>query len=244
MAIPLTTRFIQVFSSPGKLFSGLGEDGAKDPPQTGWWLPLLITTLLGIGLSILLFGKVDFVAAMEEVLSANPKIPAGQVDKIAEVAAKWSRAIAFAGGIIGPAVAYFGYAVYWWLVVNLFKKPLNYMTTLSLYAWTDLIHLPGMILAAVAVVRAESFTSFKELMALSPGSPLFFMGDLSGVSIELATLLSKFDLFSIAHIAYIALGISALTGLSKTRALLMGYAPWLLVSVAPAAIKFLLASHS
>ena len=131
-----------------------------------------------------------------------------------------------------------------WLVINLFKKPLNYMTALSLYAWTDLIHLPGVLIAAVTVVRAESFSSFKELMALSPGSPLFFMGDLSGVSMELATLLSKFDVFTIAHIAYVALGVSAITGLSKGRALLVGYAPWLLVSVAPAAIKLLLASHS
>lgn len=244
MSTPLTTRFIQVFSSPARLFEGLREDGTKEPPKTGWWLPLLVMTLLGIVFSLVLFGKVDFLAAMEEVLSANPKIPANKVDQIAEVAAKWSRAIAFAGGVVGPALAYFGYSLYWWLAVNVFKKPLNYISALSLYAWTDLIHLPGILLAAVAVVRAESFTSFKELLALSPGSPLFFMGDLSSCSMELATLLSKFDLFTIAHIAYIALGISALTGLSKTKALLVGYAPWLLASVAPAAIKLLLANHS
>lgn len=244
MAIPLTTRFIQVFSAPAKLFAGLREDGAKDPPKTGWWLPLVVMTVLGIVFAVLLFGKADFVAAMEEALSANPKIPASQVDQIAEMAAKWTRAVTFVIIVAGPAMAYFGYAVYWWLVLNLFKKPLNYMTALSVYAWTDLIHLPVFLLASVAVIRAESFTSFKDLMALSPGSPLFFMGDLSGVSMELAGLLVKFDLFTIVHIAYIALGISAITGLSKTRALLVGYVPWLLVNVAPAAIKLMLASHS
>jgi hypothetical protein len=240
----LTVRFKQVFTSPASLFAGLNEDGDKDPPKTGWWLPLATITILSVGISVLLFSKVDFVAAMEEVLSANPKIPSGQVDQIAEVAAKWTRAMTFAGGIIGPALAYFGFAVYWWLAVNLFKKPISYAKALSLYAWTDLIHLPGILIAAVAVVRAESFTSFKELMALSPGTPLFFMGDISGLSMELATLLSKFDIFTIAHIAFVALGISAITGLKKWQALSLGFAPWLLASVAPAAIKLLLAQHS
>lgn len=237
-AEPWSRRFLQVFHAPSQLFSSL-----KSGPDA-WWAPFALITVVGIAISLLTIGgKIDWSSSLEEAILAGGKVPAGQAADIAEKMAGIYKGIGRVAVFLGTTFAYVLYSLYLWIIVNLCKRPVSYAKCFALYAWTDLVNLPKLIGMGALAFGVEQFTSFKQLTALSLGSPLCYIRDLDSVSFAAFGVLSKFDLFQLVHLVYIGFGVSALTGMKRPQAVLLALLPWLLSALFALGSFLLHSSH-
>lgn len=220
---PWPRRFLLVFYAPSRLFASLRQG------PDAWWAPLLLITAISATVSLLIIGpKIDWASSLEEAILSSGKVPGGQA---AEIADKMSGAYKFFGyliGIAGPVIAYLFFALYLWIVVNLCKRPISIAKCFAIYAWTDLVNLPKIIMLGVLGLGTEQITSFKQLAGLSLGSPLCYIPNLDSISFAAFGLLSKFDLFTFIHLIYIAFAVAALTGMKRPMALLLSFLPWII----------------
>ncbi len=207
---------------PAALFAAL-----REKPGRQWWLPALLTTLLALAGTLVVMQRLDLGAAIEESITESGKsIPPEAMDRAVEVGGKVTRVIMVAGALAGTAGFYCLAALWLWLAANVQKKPTTFPAMLGLYAWTDLVNLPRHLLGLVGALRAGEMSSFKTLAALAPLTPLNFAGDVGAMAMPLVQFLSKLNLFTLAHIVLLALGLAAMTGLGRARAFLVALLPW------------------
>ena len=221
-------RFTYVYSAPAKLFAEL-----QAAPGSGWWFPLLLVSALLTAVNWSFLGRIDWPALIEnQITEGGKKIPPDAMEKAVDIGTAIGKFQTIAGGVIGPVVIYLFMALIFWMLVNLCKRPISYVQCLALYAWTDLINLPRMLISGLAGLRVTSITSVREFSALDPGNPLFyFSGQVDDLSKLAFTLLTAVNFFTLLHVLYFGLGISALTGMKKPRAILLVAVPMLLVIV-------------
>jgi hypothetical protein len=232
----LTKRFTYVFSAPAKLFAEL-----QAQPGSGWWFPLLIVSVLFTAVNLSFLGRIDWATLIEnQIAEGGQKVPPDAMEKAVDIGTSIGKFQTVAGGVIGPIIMYLVMALIFWLLVNLCKRPISYAQCLALYAWTDLINLPRLLISGLAGLRVDSITSVREFAALDPGNPLFYYtGPVDDLSKLTFTLLTAASLFTLIHVVYFALGVSALTGMKKSRAIPLIAAPMLIVvafKIAKAAI--------
>jgi len=224
--------FALLFNLPA-LFAAL-----KEKPGRQWWFPLIITTVLGAAGIFLALQRTDLESAIgESIMESGQKMSADQAAQGAEIGAKFARISMTVAAVCAPLVVFVAAAAWFWMAANLSKTPTTFMAMLGLYSWTNMINVPRSLLGLVGLVRAGEIGSFKVLSAIDPLTPLTFVGDPSELSLHAIGLLSKFNLFTLAHLALMALGVSAMTGMSRTRAFIFAYLPWC-ISLAWAALQY------
>lgn len=219
---------------PAALFAAL-----KEKPGRQWWVPLLCVSALAVAGGIVQAKRTDFANLIDDQLSfSRQSVPADQLDKIVAFKERFAIVGAIMKGSAGIAIAYCLCAAWLWLISNLTKGATSFMHMLGLYAWTDSLNIVRRLLQLIQALRTETIASMKDQLVAMSLTPLNFMGDLEGRSLYLVGFLANFNLFTIAHLAFLAEGLRALAGASRRKAYAIAFIPWLLAVVVGGAVMY------
>jgi len=213
-------RIIGVFFEPTATFA----DIAKSP---GFVAPLILVIICTLGVSSVMFLKVDTELMMRQQMSKNSRftdLPKEQQEKQIEVAAKFSKYFFFAVPVVLPIVWLALAGILFMMANFIFGGSATFKQMFSVVAHAQ---LPGIILGMLGVVilflKDPADIDVQNLVASNLG-PLI-SAETSKVGHRLAM---SIDLFSFWQMFLLGKGISASARLSFAKALMAVVIPWLL----------------
>ena len=139
-------RIFGVLFSPGETF----KDIVRKP---SWFAPLVILTVLSIGVCALLVQKVDWANMIRKQQDASPRsaqMTDEQKETAVNVGVKIAVPIAWAAGFVGPVIGALLFAVIYMLAFNMFKGAgLKFGTSFAIMCYA---FVPSILLSILAII--------------------------------------------------------------------------------------------
>jgi hypothetical protein len=231
-ALSQVERVVDTFVAPSKTFADIRRSAS-------WWLPWLISAIVGLALVYMIDKKVGMEKVAENQVAMSPKasarleqLPADQRAKQMEISAKFTGAIAYAW----PVVTVIWIAIVAAVLLGTFKMGLGAEVgfwqcfAISMYA-----HLPGIVKAllvmlTVQISGGENFTFQNELAShlgalFDPNSSHF-----------LWSIASSIDVFNIWILVLTGIGYSCVTRVKRGTCMAVVFGWWAVVTFCGAAI--------
>jgi hypothetical protein len=208
-------RLLGVFVSPVATFRALGER----PTWLAAWLALYI---LGGGVALLAFQKVDFATGMrEQMAEQHVQLPAGAEER----AARLGKTFATVGVLLFfPILTFLVPAIY--LLLNLLGGELDYKRSLAVYVHANLPRALSALLA-VPVVLSRGEMSLKEVQGGGfLRSNLGFLAPADAAP-ALRVLLVNLDLFTLWTVVLSIVGYHVVAKVGKRTAAAVVLGLWL-----------------
>ncbi|HXN63711.1 MAG TPA: YIP1 family protein [Candidatus Acidoferrales bacterium] len=217
-------RIFGVLFSPGKTF----EDIVRRPT---WIVPLIILTILSIGVSSLLARKMDWRAYFQKMdakqVSTWDQMADDKKEQLIETQMKWTSPITSAIGVVGPLILVLILTLVYWGAFNVLSGGgLKFSVPFAIVNYAQVPAMLGAILAIVVLalkpygqVDPQTMTA-TNLAAFLPGNSAPWLTSL-GASI---------DLFWIWCMILLAIGFSKANPrkISKGNAAAIVFGLWLL----------------
>ncbi|MDR3748598.1 MAG: YIP1 family protein [Acidobacteriota bacterium] len=229
-------RVVDTFLAPGKTFTDIRRSAS-------WWLPWLLTAIVGWAMVYVVDKKIGIEKVVENQMAMSPKqaakldqLPPDQRAAQMETVVKFNRVIAYAFPFISLVIA----AVIAGVLLGTFNFGLGaelkfkHCMAVTLYSW-----LPGVIKALIAILAVsigggEGFT-FQNPVA----------SNLSGLvdpsSHFLYALATSLDLFALWSLVLAGIGYSCLTKVKRGTCMGVVFSWWAVVVLAGAGIGALFA---
>lgn len=229
-------RVVDTFLAPGKTFTDIRRSAS-------WWLPWLLTAIVGWAMVYVVDKKIGIEKVVENQMAMSPKqaakldqLPPDQRAAQMETVVKFNRVIAYAFPFISLVIA----AVIAGVLLGTFNFGLGaelkfkHCMAVTLYSW-----LPGVIKALIAILAVsigggEGFT-FQNPVA----------SNLSGLvdpsSHFLYALATSLDLFTLWSLVLAGIGYSCLTKVKRGTCMGVVFGWWAVVVLAGAGIGALFA---
>jgi hypothetical protein len=229
-------RVVDTFLAPGKTFTDIRRSAS-------WWLPWLLTAIVGWAMVYVVDKKIGIEKVVENQMAMSPKqaakldqLPPDQRAAKMETVVKFNRVIAYAFPLISLVIA----AVIAGVLLGTFSFGLGaelkfkHCMAVTLYSW-----LPGVIKALIAILAVsigggEGFT-FQNPVA----------SNLSGLvdpsSHFLYALATSLDLFTLWSLVLAGIGYSCLTKVKRGTCMGVVFGWWAVVVLAGAGIGALFA---
>jgi hypothetical protein len=195
-------RIIGVFFSPGKTF----EDIVRKP---SWVLPLLLTTLLSIGVSFAINQRINWREFMSQQIEKSPRaaqLSAEQKQQQIEGGAKFTPPFTYAIGVLGPFLGVLIIGLVMWGAYSLLGgASTNFSTALSIAAHaflTGLVSSPLLILT----LYLKPYGTADLDNPLAANIAAFLPEDSAK---WLVALCKSFDLFTFWTLILLAIGFAA-----------------------------------
>jgi Yip1 domain len=227
-------RIIGALFSPKKTFADIAQ-------KPSWLGPMVLLTVLSLGVSALLAQKVDWHSFMERQLSKNPRIeqmPADQKERIIESQAKYAPAFSYAIGLLGPILGTLLIGFIYWGAFNLFSGAgLKYGTAFGITSHAFVPSAIASVLALVTILlKARGDVDPENLLASSLSA---FLPE--NASKWLHSLGKSIEVFWIWCLILLAIGFAAANPKKIKSGNAFGivfglWALWVLIKVAWAAI--------
>ena len=211
---------IGTFSSPSDAFRRLVA-------RPTWWLPFLLSLVLGTLTYAVASPKIDLEATIRESIEKSGRsVPAGTVERLVAFMQKWS-AVVTAGFCVVGAGAFFLVALVLWGAAKMMGADVRFAQVLAVWAHSG---LPGAIGSLVAIPLFLSVpnasltqTGAQKVVASNLGA---FLDDSAPAALR--TLGSSIDIFSFAVLFLLVLGFRRLPGLSRGAASAVPIVLWAL----------------
>jgi len=224
-------RVVDTFIAPSKTFTDIRRSAS-------WWLPWLLSAIVGLGMVFVVDKKVGMEKVNENRLALTPKqaakldqLPPDQRANQMEIAAKFTRYIAYSFPLFNLLLVAILAAVLLATFNFGFGAELKFAQcyAVSMYAF-----LPGIIKALLALVivlvtGGEGFT-FENPVASNLG------GLVDPSSAFLHSLASSIDVFAIWILVLTAIGYSCLTRVKRSTCYAVIFGWWAIVSLVSAGI--------
>ena len=199
-------RVLGVFFSPGKTF----EDIVRKP---SWVLPVILTTILSIGVSFAINQRINWREFMSQQIEKSPRaanMSAEQKQQQIEGGAKFTPPFTYAAGALGPIILVLVISLVMWGAYSLLGGvSTNFSTALGITAHaflTGLISSPLFIL--ILYLKPFGTADLDNPVAANLAALL------SDESAKWLVALSKsFDLFTFWTLILLAIGFAAVNGL-------------------------------
>ncbi|MGD9584833.1 MAG: YIP1 family protein [Lysobacterales bacterium] len=189
---------IDIFLEPGRVFAAL-----KDKPS--FWLPLSLSIVLTVVMTLMYFGKVDSEWFVDHQLAASGKeMSASEIAQAKQVMPS-ARTMGYIGAPVGAlAIAFISalMALYYMLAGRITGAATSFRHGLSLATWSGMPGLLGLVVAIIGIVGMSPQTSLESLM-LTNFDPLLVQLPLDHAWNGLA---ERFSLLSLWSIFLAALG--------------------------------------
>ena len=208
-------------------------DASKTKDMSKWWLPVLITIVVVIGISLYTVPK--FVAPMQADAIREMVVERGGTAADAEQAIRMSSAMLLPGTIIGATVVtfimLFVFAGVSHLVMKMAGGKGRFRNARAVVAW-------GMLVTALGSIVKLPLMIVKGSALVETGPTLFFRS--LEPSDRLYRFLSSLDIFTIWWLVLLVVGLSIGYRSSKGKAVVAGVVVWvlymLLVTFSPGGI--------
>lgn len=201
---------------------GLGEVAARKSVVPA----LLVTTIAALLNAAVMTTRLDTSAAVEQQLersgAAASMTPHEREEKL-ESARKIGVVGAYAGAALMPSLTALAIAVALWLAFAVASKRPSFGATFAVAAYGQL-PLAVKSLAVIPALLARDAVLVWEVPRLLPSHLGTLLGP--GRPGPLAALLASVDLFSLWAVALTAIGMHAVSGVSRTRAAVVTVVMW------------------
>jgi hypothetical protein len=196
------SRVFNVLFSPKKTF----EDIVRKP---GWVVPLLISTILSIGVSFTMAQRVNWREYISQQMEKSPQaaqLSPEQKEQRLDAGVKFTTPFVYAVGVVGPVIGALVFALIFWGAYSLMGGiSTNFSTAFSIAAhafMTGLISAPLLILVLF----------LKDPSAIDPNNPL--ASNIAAVFPDdapqwLVALGKSFDVFTFWTLILLAIGFAA-----------------------------------
>jgi hypothetical protein len=221
-----------VFLSPGATFAAIRDslerphptDPGKTKNMSKWWLPIIITMVVGIGVA--LYTVPTFIAPMQEDAIRESVLERGGTEAEVQQAMNIAGAMIMPSAIIGVIIVTLFIILVMAFVTFLLMKMLGgkggFKHAWAIAAWTSLITTLGSLVKLPLMIARKS-------MIVETGPSLFFK-DLEP-SDRLFKFLSGFDIFTIWAMIVTAIAIAVVYRVSRGKAWTAVAVLWILALV-------------
>jgi hypothetical protein len=199
-------RIIDSFAAPSKTFLDIRRSAS-------WWVPWLLTSILGLAFAIVLTQKVDFDQFVRQEIAKSPQaaqfdsLPKDQQEQRLAFAAKISKGIVYAIPILGILGALFLALILWVTFTFGFGAEIPYDRSLAIcfYAWLP----PHVVGAALGIVSLLAGANPEGVNLRNPiaTNPAYFM-DVNSASKFVYGMVASVDIIAIWTIVLLGLGFS------------------------------------
>ncbi|MCM3876695.1 MAG: YIP1 family protein [Thermoanaerobaculia bacterium] len=214
---------VGTFSSPSETFRRLVA-------RPTWWLPFLLSLVLGTLTYAVASPKIDLEATIRASLEKSGRsVPAGAVERQVAFMQKWS-AVVTAGVFVVGSGAFFFVALILWGAAKMMGADARYSQLLAIWAHSGLPSAIGSLVAIPLFLRLPdgslTQTAAENIVASNVGA---FLDDSTPAALR--TLGSSIDIFSFAVLFLLVIGFRRLPGLSTGTATAIPIVLWLLFVV-------------
>jgi hypothetical protein len=208
------------FASPSETFRRLVA-------RPTWWLPLLLSLVLGTLTYAVASPKIDLEGTMRESIEKSGRsVPAGTVERQAAFMQKWS-AVITAGVFVVGAGAFFLAALIFWVAAKAMGADARYAQLLAIWAHSGLPGVIGSLIAIPLFLRLPdgslTQSAAQNVVASNVGA---FLDDSTPAALR--TLGGSIDVFSFAALGLLVIGFRRLPGLSRGAATAIPIVLWVL----------------
>jgi len=209
---------LNVFFSPTQAFTRL-----KDKPS--WWLPLLITVLVTLVVTVVSTRYFDWETQRQRVieqLESRNMTPEQIEQATAQMEKFWSSPIMrfgmpVASALVMQLAAVFVLALIYNLAMPLLGSTGNYLRSLSVVCLASLVSIPAGIVKVLLVLLKRSAEVSTSLLLAAPNIKSGF----------LQVLFSRVDPFAFWQLILMALGLKVVFDLKGPKSYLMVFIVWL-----------------
>src|SRR6478609_8756220 len=224
---PVWEDFIDIFTSPSKVF----ERRREDPT---FFIPLLVVTLV---VGLIMFGTKDLMApifdaefarGMAKAQAQNPAITAEQMETGKGIA----RTMATFGGFIIIPIAIFLLGLVTFVVGKIVSATTTFAQAMMVAAFA---YVPRIIASVVAAVIAAVMdpASLNSQFAIQAGPARFF--DPNTTSMVVLVLLGRIELFALWSTILVIIGLKVTGKLDTMKATIAGVIIWAIATLLPLA---------
>ncbi|MGA2964660.1 MAG: YIP1 family protein [Terriglobales bacterium] len=228
-------RVLNTFFAPSKTFTDLRRSAS-------WWLPFLISAIVGVMFVYTVDQKVGFRKVVENQIRIQPKqaermdsLPADQHEKVMEQQTKFWRGFSY----VSPVVGLLYYLIIASVLFGTFKFVANAdirfktMYALVVFAW-----LPAIFVSLLAIVSLLAGVSSDGFLIQNPAATnLGIIVDPTSSKV-LYALLSSVDVLTFWSLALMAIGVTCISKVKRGTAFAVvfgWFAFWVLIKVGMAA---------
>jgi hypothetical protein len=218
--ISAVSAVVGTFSSPSETFRRLVA-------RPTWWLPFLLSLVLGTLTYVVASPKVDLEATIQESNEKSGRsVPASTVERQVAFMQKWS-AVVTAGFCVAWAGAFFLVALVLWGAAKMMGADVRFAQMLAVWAHSGLPSAIGSLVAIPLFLSVPNGsltqTAAEKVMASNLGA---FLDDSAPAALR--TFGSSMDIFSFAVLFLLVLGFRRLPGLSRGAATAIPIVLWAL----------------
>lgn len=231
-SMSLAGRMLNVFATPGDVFE---EVKAQPAIVANWLVPLILSCVVGVIASVLIFSQPNVVQQFREQQDKafDKKIEAGkmtkqQADQVRAVLEKFSgpKFMMISGSISvaiwTPAVLFLIGLVVWLIGTQLFNAQFTYLKAVEVVGLASVISILGTIVRTLLVVA-------KGNMMMAP-SPVLFIQNFDPKNLTHA-LLSILNFATLWYLAVVSIALQKLGGTSFGKAAACIYGLWALIMI-------------
>lgn len=235
--VPLSpvSAVLGTFSRPGATFERLVR-------RPTWWLPLVLWVVAVFASSWFVTPKIDFDRSIRDIIARQAErtgreIPESQIRTILERTDRNPLTVS-AKGAAGFAVAFFLVALLFWGAVRAFGSEARYPQLLAVWGHANLANAAGALFAIPVFLTLPEASVTQQAIGRTVKSNLgAFLPETTPAF--LVSLASSIDLFTIAALALLVLGLERLPELPKGAAVGIPVAFWLVWVLGKAALAAL-----
>ncbi|HLB00939.1 MAG TPA: YIP1 family protein [Bacteroidota bacterium] len=219
-----TTRAVNVFTSPGELFT---EMASAPVQRSSWLIPyLLMVVMVGLVVYSITNNPALYDGIMrEQSAEMQKRVDAGDMTQAqADRAADFMNPTMFlAVGILGGAIAmtavmFLVPLILWGLSKGILHYAGGYKKMLEVYGITNVVAVAGTLVSLIMMNLLNSAYA-------QPGGA-FFIRDIYDKDNFMHNVMASMNVFTIWQIAVIGLGISAVSGKKAANGLAVSFGVW------------------
>jgi len=222
-------RVAGVFVSPGRTFASIAR-------RPGWVLPLLLSTLVSIALTIVLMPRIDFEAATRESLAARGETVSEERIEKTVAAQRRLAGFGYVWGAVAPALVSLLLASVFWLSFKAFGWELSLRQSFGVTTHGFLPNLVASLVLLVFVWRLDRINP-SDLTGLVKSNPSFLVDRKENPVLN--SLLQSFDVFAVWTLALLVLGFALSAKVSRGKAAAILITLWGLYIVGKAGLTAL-----
>jgi len=218
-------RLLSVFVAPNELFTDLGE-------RPRWLVPFIILILAAAVASVLprlLLPTEVWLDAMRQQLPGGVEMSQEQMAAVmTTMRSPVSVALNALGGILISGGGAILATLFFWALFSILGGKISFTRSFAVVSYSSLINVLGMVLIVTLTLilqRLDIQTSFALLPVLKPNTYLY-------------RLAAQIDFFTVWRLIIMGLGFSVVANVPKGKRYHSVIIPWILLSVAMAALRF------
>lgn len=228
--MPLGSRLFNVYAAPGEVFESVRQ---STPAHANWLVPALISILLGIVFSLVVFSQPDIVASVMDAQKSvmQARVDAGKMTQEqmeqaldasrAFMSTKFMITMGVAGAVVGTPVTFLfmGTLVFLFLRFAL-KKREPFLRSLELVGLSWMIYVVASLVTLLLVMLKGSINAGPNLALL--------VGQFDPTS-YLHQLLAAINLFTVWFMIVLAVGIARISGRPTGVIVAMALGAWAVI---------------